>query len=110
MHAVRLVLTELVTNAYEHGGGADTVRLCWTHDPCRVTIEVDDRSERLPVARVAAPDARDGRGLHMVRQLSRTWGALERASRGKTVHASIDCAAYPWNPCVLPRENERVPG
>jgi anti-sigma regulatory factor (Ser/Thr protein kinase) len=81
----QLVATELVTNAYDHGGGADRIRLSYAHG--RLLVEVDDGSHRPPVYR---PDSRTrGRGLVLVDALAQEWGSRPRAGGGKTVWAVL---------------------
>ncbi|MFD4190792.1 ATP-binding protein [Amycolatopsis thermoflava] len=96
--ATQLVVTELVTNAYQHGQGATQIRVWRDRDPCRIRIEVDDRSSSPPEMR--NPDARTpgGRGLQMVGKASLDWGA-RTTGEGKTVWAVVDCSAFGWQPC-----------
>lgn len=66
---MRLVLSELVTNALRYGVGAFSVRMClirqaeaaWLH------LEVWDGSTRLPCIRDTGLGAESGRGLWLVR-------------------------------------------
>ncbi|WP_038533147.1 ATP-binding protein [Amycolatopsis methanolica] len=104
--AVLLAATELVTNAYDHGGGPRRLRLHRDEDPCRIHLEVDDDSSRMPVLTDSAPADRRGRGLHIVNAVARDWGSRHAPDGGKTVWATIDCAAYCWDPCPTapPRE------
>lgn len=99
--ATQLVVTELVTNAYQHGEGATRIRVWREWEPCRIRIEVDDRSSTPPEVRT--PDARTpgGRGLQMVDKASLDWGT-RAADGGKTVWAVIDCTASGWQPCRQP--------
>lgn len=76
--AVELMVSELVTNAVLYGrdsGAADAadmrVRLC----PDRVRVEVrDDGRGFKPAPRVPGQDDGSGWGLHLVEQLSDSWG------------------------------------
>ncbi|UOX93003.1 ATP-binding protein [Amycolatopsis sp. FBCC-B4732] len=89
---VLLVVTELVTNAYDHGRGPLEVRMDYAPGPCRVRIEVDDNSLDHPVLRVASPHGRRGRGMVLVDKLAAGWGVSEnRAAGGKTVWAEVTC-------------------
>lgn len=93
LNDVMLVVVELVTNAYEHGGGARAVRLARTYTPCRIDIEVDDNNAdhlTLGVSRHGS-GANRGRGLIMVDKLAEGWGVRRHASGGKTVWANISC-------------------
>ncbi|RSM37631.1 ATP-binding protein [Amycolatopsis balhimycina DSM 5908] len=96
--AVQLVVTELATNAYEHGAGP--VRVTWsvTDRPCSVLLEVQDDGEDRPVAGPPASVRPRGRGLVLVGDLSREWG-VRPEERGKTVWARIDCGAPMIDAC-----------
>ncbi|NIH83325.1 ATP-binding protein [Amycolatopsis granulosa] len=96
--ATQLVATELVTNAYEHGGGPARVRVRREREPCRIRIEVSDRSSTPPVAKDPDDTVVGGRGLRMVDKVSLDWGS-HPSDGGKTVWALVDCAAYGWQPC-----------
>ena len=98
--AVQLVATELVTNAYEHGGGADRLRLQRKRSPCRVHLEVDDHSTQPPALKQPGLDEPHGRGLQLVDTLCLQWGTTPLPRGGKTVWATIDCANYPWQSCT----------
>jgi anti-sigma regulatory factor (Ser/Thr protein kinase) len=68
---VELVVTELVTNSIEHGGGSGTVRL-WT-DTGHLVCEVRDRgrlTDPLAGRRPARPGNPRGRGLLLINQLA----------------------------------------
>ncbi len=68
-----LLLTELVTNAFQHGEGEEVgVRMARTAKTIR--IEVADGSTRLPVARQASPLDESGRGIFIVDALADAWG------------------------------------
>jgi anti-sigma regulatory factor (Ser/Thr protein kinase) len=83
-----LVVTELVSNAYEHATGAVGLRLCLLTD--RLRLEVDDACpDRPPDAdHVRAPDEPGGRGLMLITALTTAWGVLAGVGR-KTVWAEI---------------------
>ncbi|GGO75075.1 ATP-binding protein [Nonomuraea cavernae] len=68
----QLVVSELVTNAMRHGGGAIQLRLI-SHGP-ELACVVSDFSQTTPIA--ASPDvhAEFGRGLRLVEALSAAWG------------------------------------
>ena len=82
-----LLVSEVVTNAVEHGTSGGTVEI--TALPAGLRVEVTDRSAGLPELR--HPTAREptGRGLAIVDQLSRWWG-VERVAGGKTVWFEVD--------------------
>lgn len=71
-----LVLTELLTNALQHGSppGVEEVAMCWSIAEDHVTISVADagRSENL-APRPPNQDGEGGRGLTLVDQLCDAW-------------------------------------
>ncbi|MFJ9342342.1 ATP-binding protein [Streptomyces sp. NPDC101733] len=85
---VVLVVSELVTNALRHGGGAYTLDL--TAHPGGIEVAVHDRSPHMP--RLRAPDligGTGGFGCHMINDLALATSATRRASGGKTVTALL---------------------
>ncbi|MGW9455285.1 ATP-binding protein [Streptomyces globisporus] len=83
-----LVVSELVTNALRHGGGAFTLRL--NAHPDAIEVAVDDDGPQLP--RMRTPDrtgAGGGFGWPMVNHLARTTAITRRAAGGKTVIALL---------------------
>ncbi|MFJ7419618.1 ATP-binding protein [Streptomyces uncialis] len=68
-----LVLSELVTNAFQHGYG-DTVRVRLWRTADHLGIEVTGGTPYLPRSAPADPSAERGRGLHLVGALADTWG------------------------------------
>ncbi|RAS65870.1 anti-sigma regulatory factor (Ser/Thr protein kinase) [Lentzea atacamensis] len=89
---VLLVVTELVTNAYDHGLFAREVRLLRISEPCSVRIEVDDSSPEQPVLGRSRIDRHRGRGLVIVDRLSKEWGVIPNVV-GKTVWAEVSCGS-----------------
>ncbi|MEU8919478.1 ATP-binding protein [Kitasatospora sp. NPDC048545] len=86
-HAVRLCVSEIVTNALRHGvGGEDsheTLRVeaaaDRTRGVLRVTVTDPSRTNSTPTIRpTAAPDAESGRGLSLVDSLADAMGWGER--------------------------------
>lgn len=69
--AALLVLSELVSNAVLHAGGAD--RVVVAVDAPWIRIDVYDHSH-LPAQAPAVPPATGGRGLGIVEQLAVRWG------------------------------------
>ncbi len=67
-----LVLSELITNAIRHG--AEPVRVRLLHDRV-LTCEVFDGSSSSPRLHYATTTDEGGRGLFLVAQISRRWGA-----------------------------------
>ena len=84
---VALVACELVTNAVRHAGTLLELRV--RGDGQHVRVEVWDASPHLPqVGGVPGSQAAGGRGLLIVQELARAWGA-ERAGGGKVVWAEL---------------------
>src|SRR5579862_5450401 len=76
-----LLVSELVTNAVRYSRGEVTLRLV---NEKALVCEVLDNSAALPRLRQAGADEENGRGLQVVRQLSKRWGA-RRTPTGKVV-------------------------
>jgi anti-sigma regulatory factor (Ser/Thr protein kinase) len=104
---VRLVVSELVTNAMRYtaglvdgrtGGeaGADSVgelpiRLSLLVGDGRLTCAVTDPSDQIPVHREPDFASQHGRGLHLVEAFSDSWDWVPLAGRGKVVWACFRC-------------------
>ena len=73
-----LMVSELVTNAVQHGIGAITLRI--EGEPGTVRVEVADDGF-VAVAPSPVPDAHGGWGLRIVDQLADDWGVLEGNTR-----------------------------
>lgn len=89
---VLLVMTELVSNAYDHGRPARRIRLLRVQEPPEVRIEVEDTSLELPVLGRSRINDDRGRGLIIVDNLATSWGVVRHAG-GKTVWASVTCGS-----------------
>ncbi len=76
-----LLVSELVTNAVRYSRGEVTLRLV---NEKALVCEVLDTSAALPRLRQAGGEDENGRGLQVVRQLSKRWGA-RRTPNGKVV-------------------------
>ena len=85
---VELAATELVANAYEHGGGVLAVRL--SRPPGGTArLEVDDARPNLPLTagRSTAGHFR-GHGLRIIDAVADAWG-VDKAVNRKTVWADL---------------------
>jgi histidine kinase-like protein len=88
IYDVELAATELIANAYEHGGGVLAVRLSRpVGGPAR--LEVDDARPNLPLTagRSTAGTFR-GQGLRIVNAIAEAWG-VDQAIHRKTVWADL---------------------
>jgi two-component sensor histidine kinase len=89
---ILLVATELVSNAYDHGGGPRLVRVSRSDTPWLVLVEVADTNRRLPTvgnSRFGAETHR-GSGLVLVDSVASGWGiTFHRDTDGKTVWAQF---------------------
>jgi anti-sigma regulatory factor (Ser/Thr protein kinase) len=84
-----LVVSELVGNAVEHGGGSAELELSLLDGGVRVGVV--DSSPDLPVLFSPDPTEDRHRGLVIVGALSTRWGS-DRAGTGKVVWAELPCA------------------
>ncbi|MFE0631877.1 SpoIIE family protein phosphatase [Streptomyces sp. NPDC058864] len=84
--STKLIVSELVTNAVRHASGPINLRLK-RHQV--LTCEVSDNDACAPRIRNAATTDENGRGLFLVTQLSRRWGARS-VPKGKVVWAEQD--------------------
>ncbi len=87
-----LVVSELVTNAIVHGAAPVELRLRLSSN--QLLVDVRDAASSLPLVRDAGPDARNGRGLHIVDTLSERWGTRP-TPEGKSVWSVL--AGQPEN-------------
>jgi PAS domain S-box-containing protein len=83
---ILLCVSELVTNAINHGGRPIQVRLHLYGD--RLQLEVRDGGAGMPAMRLSEPDEASGRGLLIVSRLAERWG-IRPGAPGKTVWAQF---------------------
>ncbi|MBB5812582.1 PAS domain S-box-containing protein [Streptomyces collinus] len=69
---VRLLVSEVLTNAVQHAEGPVALHLRRT--ATELAVEVSDLSPQLPQPRLAAQDEESGRGLVLVDTLADSWG------------------------------------
>ncbi|WP_130509992.1 ATP-binding protein [Krasilnikovia cinnamomea] len=84
LEATQVVVSELVTNAVRHGGGAVAVSI-ETHQE-QVTLAVADGSSVVPRRR--DPDEAGGRGVAVIEALSSAWGVRDHQG-GKQVWVQL---------------------
>ncbi|MFD0856962.1 ATP-binding protein [Actinomadura adrarensis] len=83
----RLVVTELVTNAWQHGAGVIVVRVLRDGDAPSVVIEVWDQGTGRPIVQDEDAESTRGRGLLLMSELALEWGTRPIAEGGKIVWA-----------------------
>jgi anti-sigma regulatory factor (Ser/Thr protein kinase) len=93
---VRLVISELVTNALRYSVGyADCentpIRLSLLRTGGRLTCAVTDPCDQIPVHRDPDSASQSGRGLHLVEAFSHSWNWAPLSSQGKVVWACFLC-------------------
>lgn len=87
-YVARVVVTELVTNAYKHVGfGHIVVRVLPDRRDDLFVVEVWDEGAGVPVVRDEDHGALDGRGLRLMVQLVHDWGVRPLNEEGKVVWA-----------------------
>lgn len=85
---VRLVASELTTNALQHARTPLIITL--ERRGHNVVLSVEDGSSSLPIPRSVDGSAPRGRGLAIVDQLSTAWGVDVAAERSKAVWARFE--------------------
>ncbi|MEU2777400.1 ATP-binding protein [Streptomyces sp. NPDC007162] len=85
---VVLAVSELVTNAVQHGTGDVRLRAFNTNEQLR--IEVTDDNSAPATLRAASDDDTSGRGLLLVSALAQNWGVSED---GKTTWCAFHIAS-----------------
>ncbi|WP_051300896.1 ATP-binding protein [Actinomadura rifamycini] len=88
----RLVVCELVTNAYLHGAGKIIVRVFPDAREGLAVIEVWDQGPGLPAVQPESADLTSGRGLLLMSEMVRAWGTRPITEGGKIVWAA--CALW----------------
>ena len=81
VETARLLTSELVTNALQHGTG--TIQLRVRCSPDQVLVEVFDEGKAEPHLLALEPE-RTGKGLHIVEELAHQWG-VTHYSNAKSV-------------------------
>lgn len=87
LYDVRLVTSELVSNAVRHGGVVISLEI--ELDSTGVTISVSDGNSVLPEPRSAGDEEEGGRGFALVDATTLDWGVTQEASGGKRVWARL---------------------
>jgi two-component sensor histidine kinase len=90
---LRLIMSELVTNALRHGAPGRRIDLAVTPKTEFLCVQVtDDGPGLVPQPRALAPEEHGGFGLFFVEQLTRRWG-VTRENRRTRVWFELDYAA-----------------
>lgn len=87
---IRLVVSELVTNAVQHG--SPPIQLKLNLDQGRLVVEVRDDGALFPLEPSPPDHVSRGRGLLLVAELSTRWGARSHLV-GKTVWCDVILSA-----------------
>ncbi|WP_460304572.1 ATP-binding protein [Actinocorallia aurea] len=89
---IRLLTSEVATNALQHGCAAGVVRVSLlVGEGKRVRVEVRDEGGGVPERRVASDEDEDGRGLFLLDALACAWGHAPGADgRGTVVWFEVD--------------------
>jgi anti-sigma regulatory factor (Ser/Thr protein kinase) len=91
LDAVRLMISELASNAVEHV--LTDFHVVVHRTPREVRVEVSDNGAGSPTLRSPGPDAHRGRGLQIVDMLSSQWGVEQQSDSTKTVWFTLKLAA-----------------
>jgi anti-sigma regulatory factor (Ser/Thr protein kinase) len=86
---VKLMVSELATNAVKHANSDFTIEIQRSDDMLRVTLSDSGRGR--PAQRAPSDDDPNGRGLIIVQAMSDHWGIDDRAP-GKAVWFSLHLA------------------
>ena len=88
--SLRLIVSELVTNALRHGAEGERIDLAVTPKPEFLCVQVtDDGPGIAPRPRALETDDEGGFGLYFVEQLTRRWG-VTRENRRTRVWFELD--------------------
>ncbi|MFC4051982.1 ATP-binding protein [Actinomadura syzygii] len=85
----RVVVSELVTNAWLHGEGVIVVRIFRDEHDGRPVVEVWDGGEGRPVVQEEDLSATSGRGLRLMTELVHEWGVRTLNEGGKVTWAKL---------------------
>ena len=87
----QLLVSELFTNALEHGSGLITLTVTRTTQELRA--EVIDHANGRPAVRRVGADRDRGRGLLIVEGLAHAWGVDQHPGGGKSVWFTLNVPA-----------------
>jgi anti-sigma regulatory factor (Ser/Thr protein kinase) len=82
LEQIRLVTSEVVSNAVRHGGSGGSVHVRAAPHGDHLRVEVTDEGPGMvPRPRATEPDEHGGFGLFIVEQLTRRWGVVRERDR-----------------------------
>jgi anti-sigma regulatory factor (Ser/Thr protein kinase) len=84
-----IVVSELVTNAVDHGDAPLHLRVRHDPDDGALAVEVTDSARRVPALASPGPSEERGRGLRIVDAIATQWGVTFDRQH-KTVWAALD--------------------
>jgi anti-sigma regulatory factor (Ser/Thr protein kinase) len=91
-HRLALLLSELVTNAIQHGGAGphETIQVRLASTPERVRVEVHDPGSHAGAPRDRLAEESSGYGLLLVDRLADGWGREEIENGGSVAWFELD--------------------
>ena len=89
VESAQLVVSELITNAYQHSPQSDSFELELSQRGKGLRIALADGSAIRPVVRELSSDGETGRGMVIVQTLAKRWGAEDHHG-GKRVWVDLD--------------------
>ncbi|WP_245667047.1 ATP-binding protein [Actinomadura latina] len=87
-YIARTVVTELVTNVHRHTD-TELIPIRLLLEDGHTVVEVEDRSDELPVVHAEDDTAESGRGLLMMSMLVQDWGVRALDEGGKVTWARL---------------------
>jgi Histidine kinase-like ATPase domain len=89
VESAQLVVSELITNAYQHSPRADSFELALSRRGNGLRIALADGSAIRPVVQELSSEAETGRGMVIVQALANRWGTEDHHG-GKRVWVDLD--------------------
>ncbi len=102
-----LMVSELATNAIVHAASEFTVSVERLGDA--VKVAVSDQDSVIPQPRLPIDQEPHGRGLHIIDELSDSWGAEPNPEGGKTIWFVLDTARSAGSIAHMAQEAQEAP-